>query len=291
MSETLSNVLKVLKHWIILAAILIALILGFFYIYLPIITKHGESISVPELEGKELDELEEFLTSKKLRFEVESDSGYSAKYPALAVLRQDPLPNSKVKENRKIYVTLNAKKPPVVKVPDLNGYSLLNAMLQLESLGLSVGETTYIDELHFNTVLKYTYKGKVLKENDEVPKGSKIDLDLADGKGNKKMSIPPLVGQDFEDAKVALLGMGLKLGNVFFEKEGKIQEELIDDLGNKNLKEIAVAPGKIFKQKPSTKRDSIKIGEEMDLWVVKIDTVDLFNINEVDLEEEKSKED
>lgn len=290
MSDTLRNVLNVLKHLAIITAILVSLILGFFYIYLPIITKHGESISVPELEGKGLDELEEFLTNKKLRFEVEPDSGYSAKYPALAVLRQDPLPNSKVKENRKIYVTLNAKKPPVVKVPDLNGYSLRHAMLQLESLGLYVGKTVYIPEPYINTVQKYTYKGKILKENHEVPKGSKIDFVLADGAGNQKFPIPNLVGQDFEDAKVALLGMGLRPGNVFFEKEGKIQEEIIDDLGNKVLKEIGIAPGKIFKQKPSTKRDSIKIGEEMDLWVVKIDTVNLFNISDV-LDEDKTKED
>lgn len=290
MSDTLRNVLNVLKHLAILTAILVSLILGFFYIYLPIITKHGESISVPELEGKGHDELEEFLTSKKLRFEVEPDSGYSAKHPALAVLRQDPLPNSKVKENRKIYITLNAKKPPVVKVPDLNGYSLRHAMLQLESLGLSVGKTVYIPQPYINTVQKYSYKDKPLKENDEVPKGSKIDFILADGAGNQKFPIPNLLGQDFEDAKVALLGMGLRPGNVFFEKEGKIQEEIIDDLGNKELKEISISPGKIFKQKPSTKRDSIRIGQEMDLWVVKIDTVDLFNINDV-LDEEKTKED
>jgi beta-lactam-binding protein with PASTA domain len=290
MSNTLRNVLNVLKHLAIITAILVSLILGFFYIYLPIITKHGESISVPELEGKELRELEEFLTSKKLRFEVEPDSGYSSKYPALAVLRQDPLPNSKVKENRKIYVTLNAKKPPVVKVPDLNGYSLRHAMLQLESLGLSVGKTVYIPEQYINTVQKYSYQGKELKENDEVPKGSKIDFILAGGFGNQKIPIPNLIGQDFEDAKVALFGMGLNPGNVFFEKEGKIQEEIIDDLGNKEIKEIGIAPGKIFKQKPSTKRDSIRIGEEMDLWVVKIDTIDLFNIIDV-LEDEKTKED
>ncbi|MFT7032506.1 MAG: beta-lactam-binding protein with PASTA domain [Cyclobacteriaceae bacterium] len=290
MSDTLRNVLNVLKHLAIITAILVSLILGFFYIYLPTITKHGESISVPELEGKELHELEEFLTSKKLRFEVEPDSGYSAKYPALAILRQDPLPNSKVKENRKIYVTLNAKNPPVVKVPDLHGYSKKHAILQLESLGLYFGKATYIPEPYINTVQKYYYQGKQLKENDEVPKGSKIDFILADGLGNRKFPVPNLVGQDYEDAKVALFGMGLNLGNVFFEKEGKIQEEIIDNLGNKEMKEIDVAPGKIFKQKPSTKRDSIRIGEEMDLWVVKIDTVDLFNISDV-LEEEKTKED
>jgi beta-lactam-binding protein with PASTA domain len=290
MSDTLRNVLNVLKHLAIITAILVSLILGFFYIYLPTITKHGESISVPELEGKELHELEEFLTSKKLRFEVEPDSGYSAKYPALAILRQDPLPNSKVKENRKIYVTLNAKNPPVVKVPDLHGYSKKHAILQLESLGLYFGKATYIPEPYINTVQKYYYQGKQLKENDEVPKGSKIDFILADGLGNRKFPVPNLVGQDYEDAKVALFGMGLNLGNVFFEKEGKIQEEIIDNLGNKEMKEIGVAPGKIFKQKPSTKRDSIRIGEEMDLWVVKIDTVDLFNISDV-LEEEKTKED
>ncbi|MFY0652526.1 MAG: PASTA domain-containing protein [Cyclobacteriaceae bacterium] len=287
MAETFRSVLKILKHFSIIAILLLVVILGFFYVYLPILTNHGDSISVPDLEGRSIEELSDFLESKNLRFEVEEDSGYSAKYPPLAVLKQFPLPNSKVKEGRKVYVTLNQKEPPVIRVPDLYGLSLKNVMLQLKSLGLAVGSTVYVPKEHINTVLEWSYKGKKMEPNDEIPKGSKIDFKLADGAGNQKFPIPNLIGQDFEDAKVALLGMGLKPGNVFFEKEGFIEEEIEDDLGNTEIKKIKVEPGKIFKQKPSDTRKTIRIGESMDLWVVEADTVDLFNISDIELNEKK----
>jgi hypothetical protein len=61
----------------------------YFYIYLPSTTNHGESITVPDLTGVQVEELEEYLTKHELRYAV-NDSSYSADHPALAVLRQFP---------------------------------------------------------------------------------------------------------------------------------------------------------------------------------------------------------
>ena len=284
MRENLLNVLKMLKHLLIIGTITVVLILSFFYIYLPIKTNHGDSITVPNLEGMVVGELDEFVQNKKLRYEVEPDSGYSAKLPALAVLQQFPLPNAKVKENRKIYVKLNAKKPPVIKVPDLYGLSLKNAMLQLKSLGLAVGSTKYIPEPHINTVLEWSYNGVKMTPEQEIPKGSKIDFVLADGAGNQKFPIPNLIGQEMEDGKVALLGMGLKVGNLFYAKEGNITEEVEDELGNIETKTIPIDPGKIFKQRPNNNQGTISIGESVDLWVVELDSASQIDINAMDFE-------
>ncbi|MEQ8811494.1 MAG: PASTA domain-containing protein, partial [Imperialibacter sp.] len=109
----------VLIQLALMVAIAVVFLLGFFYVYLPNTTNHGETITVPDLEGIPLDELDEFLTDRNLRFEINKDSGFSSQYPALAVLKQFPLPNSKVKENRKIYISLNAKEPPKVRMPQL----------------------------------------------------------------------------------------------------------------------------------------------------------------------------
>ena len=97
----------------------VLLILFFFYVYLPTTTNHGESITVPDLEGVNVEDLDRFLLERDLRFEVLEDSGFSTDYPPHTVLKQFPLPNSKVKENRKIYITLNSTNPPEVRMPDL----------------------------------------------------------------------------------------------------------------------------------------------------------------------------
>src|SRR6187431_2764250 len=83
----------------------------YFYIYLPATTNHGESITVPDLLGMKIEEIEKFLTDHDLRYEV-SDSAYSADYDPLTVLQQFPKAGAKVKENRMILVSVNRITPP-----------------------------------------------------------------------------------------------------------------------------------------------------------------------------------
>ena len=61
----------------------------YFYMYLPSVTNHGETITVPDVEGMKLEKLEEFLVTRNLRYEV-SDSSYSDEHPPLTVLKQYP---------------------------------------------------------------------------------------------------------------------------------------------------------------------------------------------------------
>ena len=76
-------------HLILAAALVIVVSVLYFYAYLPHITNHGESITVPSVEGLPITKVEEFLASHDLRYEV-NDSSYSAEYPPLTVLKQYP---------------------------------------------------------------------------------------------------------------------------------------------------------------------------------------------------------
>ena len=53
--------LGVIMHLLIMGVIVAALILGFFYFYLPSTTNHGESISVPKITGLQLADAEAVL--------------------------------------------------------------------------------------------------------------------------------------------------------------------------------------------------------------------------------------
>ena len=79
----------------IIIAVLLVLAISYFYVYLPGVTNHGESITVPNLQGMKLDELPEFLASHDLRYTV-YDSAYSEEYPSLSVLQQLPKPGAKL---------------------------------------------------------------------------------------------------------------------------------------------------------------------------------------------------
>lgn len=263
----------------------IAILLFVFYIYLPFTTNHGESMTVPNLEGIHLDDLEEFLEERDLRYEVEPDSGYSAKFPPLAVLKQFPLANAKVKEGRKIYITLNASKPPVVKMPSLIQRSLKNAQLELRSLGLQLGDISYKPDFALNTILAQYYQGRKLKEGDEIPKGSKVDFEVGDGLGNQTFQMMNLTDMALDEAVFVMRGYGLKLGDVFYEKEGKIINEKEDSNGDLVIESVEAAPGKVFKHSPSAKKVA-RIGEEIDLWIVEIDSADVEKTPSLDLASE-----
>ncbi len=98
--------IDVIKHLLIAVFLFALTLVVIFYIYLPIKTKKDNSITVPMVIGKEFADLDEYITERELRYVVTQDSGYNADLPPLAVISQFPKPNSKVKEGRKIYLTL-----------------------------------------------------------------------------------------------------------------------------------------------------------------------------------------
>jgi eukaryotic-like serine/threonine-protein kinase len=249
-----------LIHLGIIAGISLIVILIFFYGYLPAKTNHGESVTVPDLEGIHISAVDDFLTNRSLNYEVTADSGFSEDYAALTILKQYPLPNSKVKENRKIYLTLNASTPPKVKMPRLIDGSVKNAQIVLQSYGLEVGHIRYKPDLAENAILEQLYEGDKIEPGTFIPKGSKIDLVVGDGFGNREFETPDLTGMDYEDAEVAALGSGLQLGSIIYQNTAymrKSPKALMDSL---NLQFI------VSRQNPPA-GEKVRIGEEVDIWL------------------------
>lgn len=275
MSKNETGMLDLLKH-LGLAVIAFVLVVVFvFYIYLPFKTNHGESLTVPSMEGIMLGELGEFLEDRDLRYEIAPDSGFSAKYPPLAVLKQFPLAGAKVKEGRKIYLTLNATKPPVVKLPaGMLDRSLKNAQLELRSMGLALGEVSYKAGVGLNTIAEMSFKGKIIREGDEIPKGSKIDFVVRDGLGNQTFVMFDIADVALDEAIFLMKGYGLKVGEVFYEKNGVYTKEVEQSDGEILVDKIDVGGGKVFKFSPGANR-KVKIGQEIDLWVVELDSATL----------------
>ena len=147
-----SSILQLLKQLLFLTLIGILATSIFFYIYLPIATNHGDTLTVPNITGVHVDDLDDYLSLRSLRYEISVDSGYSSEIPPLTVLKQFPMPNAQVKEFRKIYITLNSMAPPMVKMPDLTNGSLKNALMILKNFDLTPeGIINYLD-LHINQI-------------------------------------------------------------------------------------------------------------------------------------------
>ncbi|WP_370087890.1 PASTA domain-containing protein [Ekhidna sp.] len=243
-----------------------------FYIWLPVTTNHGETITVPNVQGMTVSELGDFLEKRNLRFEVTADSSYSPDHPPLAVLRQVPKPNTKVKENRKIYVTLNAESPPKVRMPKVEDLSLKSARMVLKSYDLKLGEVKFIPDLFFGVVHEARMNGRIVLEGERIEKGSIIDLVAGDGYGNTIFQSPNLIGLDQEEAEVAIIGSGLKIGKINTTSKSQAGFSVIDSLGNDALDYRDIAPGTVQQQYPRPEL-RVRIGDPIDIWIYKPDTV------------------
>ena len=60
--------LDVLKHLFLIALVGLLLVLGFFYVYLPVSTHHGETITVPKVTGMNVADLEKYLNERNLAY-------------------------------------------------------------------------------------------------------------------------------------------------------------------------------------------------------------------------------
>jgi eukaryotic-like serine/threonine-protein kinase len=205
------------KHPIIVNLFGILLVLVLFAVMsvqiLSSYTQHGQTITVPDLSGKKMADVQRLLDSRKLEYKI-IDSSYSAKVKPLTVIDQNPKPGSKVKEERTVYLTINAKTPPKVKMPDLRDASLKQAQIELESYGLRVGKLTYKPDLALNAVLDQQVRGKSIAPGSMIAKGTRIDLVVGDGLGQTDIDVPNLVGLTLDEAKFVLEGVGLNLGAV-----------------------------------------------------------------------------
>lgn len=180
--------------------------LFFFLVFLPLFTKHGSEARVPNVTNMNLEKAQEKIESADLDFEV-TDSVYNIDGEPFAVIKQFPLPGSRVKPGRKVLLTVNKKQPPLVKMPKLVDKSLYQARAILKSWKLKVGDIKYVpgdvdaaDEI----VLRVMSNGRKLSGGEEIAQGTKIDLYISEGIKESLVANPDLTGLEYDKAEAML---------------------------------------------------------------------------------------
>ncbi len=235
----------------ILVSILIAcgtlmlIMILYFYAYLPAVTNHNETVTVPDVVGMKMEDLEDFLVKRNLRYEV-NDSAYTNDRPPLTVLKQYPSSGAKVKENRVIYISLNRVTPPSVPVPDLIDGSLINADAVLKSNELRRGRIELVRGPFLQVVQEMKFKGHSIKPGDRVPKGSVIDLVVMDG-GVRCFETPDLIGNVWDEAQMHIIGVNLN-------------PEIVVVGDTTGIESV------VLKQKPA-RSENICVGDIVKIWI------------------------
>lgn len=173
---------------------------------MPSYTRHDVSISVPNVESVPFDTAKTRLENHNLQ--VQRQVGrYNPNVAQDVVVDQTPLPNSKVKPGRRVYLTVNSGEIPMVSIPDLNGMSVREAKNRISSLGLAVGSVREdpIPSPYANTITK-----QEPMPGDSLQEGKTISLWYSTGLGDQNVQIPSVVGETVATARQRLLQQQLR---------------------------------------------------------------------------------
>lgn len=244
----------VVRNLLIAAAIVVALIAGAM-IFLNLVTQHGKELSVPDFSNLSVAEAEALASDSGMRVEV-TDSVFVKRMKRGAVYRQNPAPGAKVKNGRRIVLTINAVNSKKVTMPNLVGLSLRQAKAELMSRGLVLDKLVYVQDMATNNVLRQ------LKGNREIEPGTMIDseshivLVLGLNDLDNKAYVPDVTGLKNMSAVEAIFDHSLNVKDLKFDDTVKDYDDSLSAM--------------VYRQVPEASDSiSVAMGEEVMLYLTK----------------------
>lgn len=220
MKKNTDKIRRWLWNWftrhLYMAIAAVAVVVFALFSLLDVITRHNQELTVPSFMGLSVEEAQKLADENNLRLEV-TDSVHIPRMAPGAIYKQNPLAESKVKKNRRIIITINAKSPKMVKMPSLVGYSLRQAQSELSSSQLKVGKLIYEPDIATNNVLGQLYEGRPILPGTELPGESVIDLKVGQNEADSLTFVPSLIGKPYAIIKDYLIDNSLNLGTVSFD--------------------------------------------------------------------------
>ena len=184
-----------------------------------------------------------------------------------AVYRQNPAPGSKVKEGRRIALTINAVNAKKITMPNLVGFSMRQAKAELLSRGLVLGKLIYVQDMATNNVLKQLYRNNEIEPGTMIESESVVDLVVGLNGHDFATYVPDVVGLKCISAVDAVHDNSLNISKLRFDTTVKDYDDSLNAM--------------VYRQTPEPS-DSIHVnmGEEVTLYL----TVD---VNKIPVREEK----
>lgn len=143
-------------------------------------THHGEEVRVPDVKELPLDMAISTLNRNGFSYEV-VDSVYESKIRPGSVENQVPTGGSTVKPGRTVYLTIVARTPKTIVVPDFMNVSLRTAQASFEGLGIKNIHIEYIPSEYKDLVLGATSAGRELRRGEQIPLSSSVTLKVGAG--------------------------------------------------------------------------------------------------------------
>ncbi len=198
-----------------LAAGLFALALAFIllmdWIVMPLYTRHGQEVEIPNITRMRYEDAKATLENAGFAI-IKEEERFSDELPFGYVLEQSPAPQAKVKYGRRVHV-VTSRGEKRIPVPDLVGRSQREAELLLNQARLALGSVSYdYSSIHPEGVISW----QSVPPRAEVAVNTKVNITLSVGPEPEAFVVPQLEGRTLQDAVLKIQQAGLRLGQLTY---------------------------------------------------------------------------
>ena len=219
---------------------------------LNVITNHGQMIEVPDLTNLTFAQARKEAGRKGLKVEI-VDSIFVRRMAKGAVYSQNPKAGAQVKKGRCIMLTTNAFNTKKVSMPNLVGYSMRQAMSELNSRGLALGRLIYVDDMATNNVLRQFYRNRQIKPGRQIESGSSIDLEVGLNSDDKETYVPNVKDMKYLRAVDAIHESSLNVSKAVFDKSVRNYADSLNAV--------------VYKQSPAPSKNPVGMGSGVSIYL------------------------
>ncbi|HOZ07047.1 MAG TPA: PASTA domain-containing protein [candidate division Zixibacteria bacterium] len=186
------------------------------------VTRHGEEFTLPNFEGQTMIEASVTLDNLGLSGEVASYE-FAPGTPKGVIINQFPRAATKVKDGRRIKFVVSAGQK-MITIPSLAGESVRQAMLDLETAGLKLGEIAWaFSDTLPERVVVFSYPAA----GTEIPLGAPVNLMVNRGRASSFTYVPHVVGLTLAEAQKRIEDKNLRVGVVTYKKDDAYLPETV----------------------------------------------------------------
>jgi serine/threonine-protein kinase len=181
---------------------------------MPLITRHGDELAVPNVVGRSQAEAEDTLAKKGLTLQI-TGREFSPDKPEGVILTQVPPAGMMVKSGRGVKAIISAG-VRVAEVPDVFGLPMRQADLTIQKAGFVIGDMywTDVDSLPEEVAVEtIPSKGTIL------PLGSRVSLAINRGTKEMMVFMPGLEGMSLDRARTLLDSLDLPIADLRYVRD------------------------------------------------------------------------
>ena len=247
MRDALKRIFKNLLIFAVIMVLLIVIVLTALNKY----TNHDSVITVPDVTTLTVEDAAPFFEKKGLLYKVVDSIRVVSQLPG-SILEQKPAPGAHVKQNRIIFLTINASSEETIVIPDVKDCSQRQAVATLEAAGIRVRDVEFVPSEFRDLVLGVSYQSKSIYAGFKIPRGSFVTLVVGQGSSGGEIKVPTMHGLFLEEAIEAAHAKSLNLGNVYYD---------VTPANSEDAKSYQV-----YRQEPIT-GISTSMGKKVDIWM------------------------